>query len=76
MDGKEYPLQLNENDIPIECRILAIVDTYDAMTNDRSYRSDMSKAVAIREIKINGGKQFDPVVVDTFISVLEQESGI
>jgi diguanylate cyclase (GGDEF)-like protein/PAS domain S-box-containing protein len=74
-DGNGYPLQLSENDIPIECRILAVVDAYDAMTNDRPYRSAMSKAVAIREIEINAGKQFDPVVVDTFISVLEQENG-
>lgn len=65
-DGTGYPLGISGEAIPLECRILAIVDTYDAMTNDRPYRKALSHHVAVEEIKTNRGKQFDPMLVDLF----------
>ena len=68
-DGKGYPLGLKEEDIPMQCRILAIADAYDAMVSDRPYRSAMSKDEALSEIKKNRGTQFDPYLVDVFIKI-------
>ncbi len=50
-NGQGYPLGLKEEEIPLECRILAIADAYDAMTSDRPYRQAMSHQEAIKEIK-------------------------
>ncbi|KYH34758.1 cyclic di-GMP phosphodiesterase response regulator RpfG [Clostridium tepidiprofundi DSM 19306] len=69
-DGKGYPLGLKKYDIPIECRILAVVDAYDAMTNPRPYNKIKSHEEAIEEIKKCSGTQFDPKVVDIFISIV------
>ncbi len=66
-DGNGYPLGLKREEIPIECRILAIADAYDAMTNDRPYRKAMDSKKAIDEIKKNAGTQFDPKLADIFI---------
>jgi len=68
-DGSGYPLGLKGEQIPIECRILAIVDAYDAMTNDRPYRKAKSSAEAIAELKRYSGKQFDPQLVEIFLSL-------
>lgn len=69
-DGSGYPLGLKGEDIPIECRILAIVDAYDAMTNDRPYREAIDKKLAIKELEINAGNQFDPFLVNIFLMVI------
>lgn len=66
-DGMGYPLGITGEKIPIECRILAIVDSYDAMTNDRPYRRAMSHQAAIAELKRCAGTQFDPQLVENFI---------
>ena len=71
-DGKGYPLGLAEKEIPIECRILSIVDTFDAMTNDRPYRRALPTEVAINEIVNGAGTQFDPELVMVFQSVIYQ----
>lgn len=68
-DGTGYPLGLKGEEIPIECRILAIVDAFDAMTSDRPYRKAKSKEEAISELKRCSGSQFDPVLVKAFISL-------
>jgi HD-GYP domain-containing protein (c-di-GMP phosphodiesterase class II) len=59
-DGMGYPNGIMGKDIYLESRILAIADSYDAMTSDRPYRSAFSTQVAIEEIRNNAGTQFDP----------------
>jgi len=70
-NGQGYPLGLVGEDIPIESRILAIIDAYDAMINIRPYKGAMSQSDAINELRLYAGKQFDPDLVKTFIEILE-----
>ncbi|QGT99570.1 Adenylate/guanylate cyclase [Candidatus Syntrophocurvum alkaliphilum] len=72
-DGKGYPQGLKGLSIPLESRILAIVDAYDAMTNDRAYRKAMSCKKAIQEITKNSGTQFDPLLVKVFTETIIDE---
>jgi diguanylate cyclase (GGDEF)-like protein/PAS domain S-box-containing protein len=69
-DGRGYPLGIKGRDIPLECRILAIIDAYDAMTNDRPYRRAMSVEEALAELRRNAGTQFDPELVVKFLNML------
>jgi len=73
-DGKGYPESLKGEDIPLEARIVAIADTFDAMTSTRSYRKALDKSVAIEEIRKNSGTQFDPRLVDAFMKVVNREN--
>jgi len=66
-DGKGYPQGLAGENIPLLSRILSVVDAYDAMTKDRSYRRAISREEALRELQENAGTQFDPCVADVFI---------
>lgn len=68
-DGSGYPLGLAGYDIPLECRILAIADAYDAMTSDRPYRKAISCDDAITELIRFAGTQFDPEIVETFCNI-------
>jgi diguanylate cyclase (GGDEF)-like protein/PAS domain S-box-containing protein len=72
-DGTGYPLGLKGAEIPLECRILAIADAYDAMTNDRPYRRALDHEEALAELKKCAGTQFDPALVDKFVQVLESQ---
>lgn len=67
-DGKGYPQGLSNEEIPILSRIISVVDSYDAMTNDRVYRKAISKEKAKSEILKNAGTQFDPEVVKLFVN--------
>ena len=67
-DGTGYPSRLSGEQIPVNCRILSVVDTYDAMTNDRIYRKACSKEDALSEIMTCSGSQFDPQIVDIFLN--------
>jgi putative nucleotidyltransferase with HDIG domain len=69
-DGTGYPRGLRGNDIPLEARLVSVVDAYDAMTDNRVYRKARSHSEAILELERMGGKHFDPQVVDIFISVV------
>lgn len=71
-DGRGYPDGLAGEDIPLEARIIAISDTYDAMTSDRPYRKGLSHEIACEEIKKNAGSQFDPKIVDAYFRALEE----
>ena len=66
-DGKGYPLGLKGDEIPLDARILAVADTYDAMTSNRAYRSALSHETAIEELMRCSGSQFDPVIVQVFV---------
>ncbi|HYI16231.1 MAG TPA: GAF domain-containing protein, partial [Thermomicrobiales bacterium] len=70
-DGKGYPNQLAGTDIPIGARIIAVVDTYAALVEDRPYRAGSSHEEALAEIVASSGTQFDPEIVNTFIEVQE-----
>lgn len=69
-DGSGYPLGLKGEDIPLECRILAIADAFDAMTNDRPYRKAKSREEALAELKKYAGTQFDPKLVEEFFKII------
>lgn len=71
-DGNGYPLGLEGENIPIECRILAVVDAFDAMTNKRPYNNVKTKSEAIEELEINSGSQFDSSVVKYFLEVINE----
>lgn len=69
-NGRGYPMELEGEDIPVPCRILTIVDAWDAMTNDRPYRKAMSREEAILEIEECSGIQFDPQIVRVFVDLI------
>ena len=71
-DGNGYPLGVSGENIPLECRMLAVVDAYDAMIKDRPYRSAMTHEEAVNELKRCAGTQFDPYVVEKFLQVIEE----
>jgi diguanylate cyclase (GGDEF)-like protein/PAS domain S-box-containing protein len=66
-DGEGYPKGLRAEEIPLEARIIAIADSYNAMISDRPYRKAMSKEAAIEEIIKNSGTQFDPFITSLFV---------
>ena len=68
-DGRGYPDGLSGNDIPLLSRIIAVADTYDAMTSHRPYRSALSSEIAVAEIKKCSGTQFDPEIVQAFLEI-------
>jgi|LSQX01.1.fsa_nt_gb diguanylate cyclase (GGDEF)-like protein/PAS domain S-box-containing protein len=74
-NGEGYPLGLKREEIPLECRIMAIADAYDAMTNERPYRRAKSHQEAVEELRNKAGSQFDPKLVEVFLRVLDSIKG-
>jgi response regulator RpfG family c-di-GMP phosphodiesterase len=71
-DGRGYPLGLKGNDVPLIARIIAVADTYDAMTSDRAYRRALPHEVAVAEIERCATTQFDPEVSHSFCEGLDE----
>ena len=72
-DGKGYPDGLSRESIPLLSRVIAVVDAYDAMTNNRAYRRAMSSVDAMEELKRCAGNQFDPFIVSEFLQMMKVE---
>jgi HD-GYP domain-containing protein (c-di-GMP phosphodiesterase class II) len=71
-DGRGYPDGMLGEEIPLAARIVFCCDAYSAMTTNRPYRSAMSRAEAVTELRENAGSQFEPRIVDALIRVLDQ----
>jgi len=72
-DGSGYPDGLSKEEIPLGARILTVVDSYVAMTDDRLYRKSMGHQQALKELVNNKGTQFDPEIVDVFLKIIENQ---
>ncbi|MEH7119166.1 HD-GYP domain-containing protein [Neobacillus vireti] len=72
-DGNGYPSGLKGSQIPLAARIVAVADTFDAITSKRVYREELDLDYALNEIKSNKGTQFDPDIVDVFLRLYERE---
>ena len=70
-DGKGYPEGLKDGDIPLIARIIAVADTFDAMTSDRPYRKALPDEVALEEIIRQKNTQFDPEIVEAFVKAFK-----
>jgi HD-GYP domain-containing protein (c-di-GMP phosphodiesterase class II) len=75
-DGGGYPHGLRRKRIPAAARIFAVVDAFDAMTNDRPYRSALPVEAALAELRRNSGTQFEPAVVDAFTALAAQMEAV
>jgi HD-GYP domain-containing protein (c-di-GMP phosphodiesterase class II) len=71
-DGRGYPDKLRGEEIPIDGRILAVADAYDAMTSDRPYRAGMPQEKAEEILRAGAGSQWDPRVVETFLGIMAE----
>ena len=73
-DGTGYPEGLTGEEIPMEARIFAVIDVWDALMSDRPYRKAWPRAKVLDHIKTEAGKHFDPRVVDAFIKLIQSKS--
>ncbi len=71
-NGKGYPQGLKEDEIPLEGRIVAVADVFDALTSVRPYKTAWSNDKAVSLIKEEAGQHFDPTVVDAFLAVMDK----
>ncbi len=74
-DGKGYPDGLAGNNIPLLSRMLAICDSFDAMTTGRCYRTPVDLRTSIEEVKMCAGTQFDPAICQSFVAFLKSRFG-
>jgi two-component system, cell cycle response regulator len=70
-DGRGYPDGLEHQEIPISARIIAVVDAFDAMTTNRPYQQSVPAARALAELRRHAGTQFDPAVVEAFVTTIQ-----
>jgi len=75
-DGSGYPRGLKGEEIPLQGRMMAIADVYDALVSDRPYRKGIPHKEAVEIISQGRGKHFDPALVDVFLGVSEKFKGI
>jgi putative nucleotidyltransferase with HDIG domain len=73
-DGTGYPDGLRGDEIPLGARVLSVADAFESMTSDRPYRKALPLEDAISELRINSGRQFDPKIVEIFLSLAEEGS--
>ena len=73
-DGRGYPDGLSGENIPETARIIAVADTYDAMTSNRSYRSVMPQEAVRAEIERCKGSQFDPRFADIMLQMIDEDT--
>jgi putative nucleotidyltransferase with HDIG domain len=71
VDGHGYPARRSGDDIPLGSRIISVADTYDVMTSRDSYRRPVSTEAAIAELRRVAGSQLDPLVVETFVEMVQ-----
>ena len=69
-DGTGYPMGLKGEEIPLFARVIAVADAFDAMTSARPYKTGISRKQAVEVLEAGAGRQFDPVVVEAFITTL------
>jgi putative nucleotidyltransferase with HDIG domain len=69
-EGKGYPQGLRGEEIPLGARIIAVADSFDAMSSSRSYRSALPLELALAELELSRGRQLDPRIADIFIGLL------
>ena len=74
-DGRGYPDGLSGKDIPEIARIICVADCYDAMTSNRCYRNALSQKIVRDEISSGRGKQFDPVIADIMLQMIDEDPG-
>lgn len=72
-DGNGYPRKLRGEEIPFGARVIAVADTWDAMTSNRAYRKAMDIQLAMEQIERGKGSQFDPRIADEFLNLLAEE---
>ena len=68
-NGTGYPAGLKGDEIPLEARIFALADVYDALRSKRSYKEDMAHVEVVTKIRSESGEHFDPDVVDAFLKI-------
>jgi len=72
-DGGGYPEGLKGDEIPLGARIIAVADSFDAMTTDRPYREALSRDVALNTMITKAGTQFDALAVECFVDLIERD---
>jgi HD-GYP domain-containing protein (c-di-GMP phosphodiesterase class II)/HAMP domain-containing protein len=75
-DGKGYPMGIDGSVMAPEARVLSVADAYDAMITARPYRNPLPREEAIAELRRCSGTQFDPIVVEHFLEILEEDPDI
>jgi HD-GYP domain-containing protein (c-di-GMP phosphodiesterase class II) len=73
-DGDGYPTKIRGNAIPVEARVIAVADAFDAMTSPRPYRAPLTTERALAEVGRCAGSQFDPVVAELFLEIWAERS--
>jgi HD-GYP domain-containing protein (c-di-GMP phosphodiesterase class II) len=76
IDGSGYPKKLRGEEIPLGSRIIAVADSFDALTTNRPYRNALSQQAALEELMRCSGTQFDPEVVNAFLTTLCKKIGV